>query len=231
MKSLSIALLGAPRIEVDGRALVVDTRKATAVLAFLAVTGHMHTRAVIADLLWPDADPERSRSALRRTLSTLRGALGEDRLISDRVNLALNLDGASFDLAEFRRVAVDPTVGIDALTRAVALHRDELLAGFALRDSADFDDWQREAQETVRRERASALDRLADLLALEGRFDEPFARRATRRRARPISRMRPRARSRARGGPAGRDNRPLQRNQRRRGPHRDAQRVGGRVRR
>jgi DNA-binding SARP family transcriptional activator/Flp pilus assembly protein TadD len=175
VRSLSIALLGAPRIEVDAQPLVVDTRKATAVLAFLAVTGHTHTRAVIANLLWPDADPERSRSALRRTLSTLRSALGDERLISDRLNVALNLDGAFFDLAEFRRVAADPAAGIDALAAAAALHRDELLAGFALRDSVDFDDWQRGAQETVRRERASALDRLADLLAREGRFDEAIA--------------------------------------------------------
>ncbi len=175
MRSLSIALLGAPRIEVDAQPLVVDTRKATAVLAFLAVTGHTHTRAVIANLLWPDADPERSRSALRRTLSTLRSALGDERLISDRLNVALNLDGASFDLAEFRRIAADPGAGIDALSAAAALHRDELLAGFALRDSVEFDDWQRGVQETVRRERAGALDRLADLLAGEGRFDEAIA--------------------------------------------------------
>jgi DNA-binding SARP family transcriptional activator len=175
VRSLSIALLGAPRIDVDGQPLVVDTRKATAVLAFLAVTGHTHTRAVIANLLWPNADPERSRSALRRTLSTLRSALGDERLISDRLTVALNLDGAFFDLAEFRRVAADPAAGIDALIGAAALHRDELLAGFALRDSVDFDDWQRGAQETVRRERANALDRLADLLAREGRFDEAIA--------------------------------------------------------
>src|SRR6202042_2537643 len=46
---LRISLLGAPRIEVDGRPLAVDTRKATAMLAYLAVTGHTHTRAVIAN--------------------------------------------------------------------------------------------------------------------------------------------------------------------------------------
>jgi DNA-binding SARP family transcriptional activator len=175
MRSLNISLLGAPRIEVDGQPLVVDTRKATAMLAFLAVSGHPHARAVIAGLLWPEADPERSRSALRRTLSTLRGALGDGRLISDRITVGLNLDGVRFDLVEFRRVAIDPTASIDALSVAAALHRDELLAGFALRDSVEFDDWQRGVQETVRRERAAALDRLVELLAHEGRFDEAIA--------------------------------------------------------
>ena len=175
MRSLSIALLGAPRISVDGQPLAVDTRKATAALAYIALSGHAQARAVLADLLWPDSDPERSRSALRRTLSTLRGALGEERLVSDRLTVSVDLEGAYFDVAEFRRVASDPRAGIDALAAAVALHRGELLAGFSLRDSVEFDDWQRGVQETMRRERAGALDRLADALAHEGRFDEAIA--------------------------------------------------------
>src|SRR5580692_6374900 len=104
---LRMSLLGAPRIIVDGQPLSVDTRKATAMLAYLAVTGHTHTRAVIANLLWPDADPERSRAALRRTLSTLRTALGEGRLQSDRDSIGLHFTDAWFDLAEFRRLASD----------------------------------------------------------------------------------------------------------------------------
>jgi DNA-binding SARP family transcriptional activator len=175
VKSLSIALLGAPRIEVDGRPIDVDTRKATALLAFLALTGHAHSRAVLANLLWPEADPDRSRSALRRTLSTLRGALGEERVVADRMTVSLDLDGARFDLVEFRRAAGDPAAGIEDLAAAVALHRDELMAGFSLRDSVEFDDWQRAEQESVRRERAGALDRFADALAGHGRFDEAIA--------------------------------------------------------
>ena len=132
----------------------------------------------IAELLWPDADAERSRSALRRTLSTLRTALGDGRLRTDRLNVGLDLDDAFFDLAEFRRLAADPDAGVEELAAAAALHRGDLLAGFALRDSVDFDDWQREAQEVVRRERAALLDRLADALADAGPLDEAIAARA-----------------------------------------------------
>src|SRR5258708_5474394 len=96
---LRIALLGTPRIDVDGRPLAVDTRKATAMLAYLAVTGHAHSRAVIANLLWPEASPDRSRAALRRTLSTLRTALGEGRLAGDRDSISIDLSDAWFDLA------------------------------------------------------------------------------------------------------------------------------------
>ncbi|HEY1775955.1 MAG TPA: AAA family ATPase [Solirubrobacteraceae bacterium] len=175
MRSLSMALLGAPRVEVDGQPLAVDTRKATALLAFLALTGHAHARALLAELLWPDSDPDRSRSALRRTLSTLRGALGEERLRSDRLTVSLDLEGAYFDVTEFRRVAADGHAGVEALAGALALHRGALLEGFSLRDSVEFEDWQRDTAEALSRERASALDRLADALAELGRFDEAIA--------------------------------------------------------
>ncbi len=173
---LRISLLGAPRIEVDGRPLSVDTRKATAMLAYLAVTGHTHTRAVIANLLWPDADPERSRAALRRTLSTLRSALGDGRLQSDRDSIGLDLSAAWFDVREFRRLVSDPDADTATLIAACDLHRDDLLAGFGLRDSVEFDDWQRLTQDSLRRERATTLDRLIERLELEGRLDDAVAR-------------------------------------------------------
>jgi DNA-binding SARP family transcriptional activator len=176
MKSLSISLLGAPRVEVEGAPLSVDTRKATAMLAFLAVTGHSQARAVVADLLWPEADAGRSRSALRRTLSTLRTALGAERIVSDRDSIALDLDHAWFDLAEFRRVAAEQSPETSALIDACDLHRGDLMAGFGLRDGVAFDDWQRDTQEVVRRERAALLDRLVDRLEREGRFDDAVAR-------------------------------------------------------
>ena len=40
----TITLLGAPRVEHDGGPVEVDTRKAIALVAYLAVTGRRHTR-------------------------------------------------------------------------------------------------------------------------------------------------------------------------------------------
>ena len=176
MRTLRVALLGAPSIEVDGLPLAVDTRKATAVFALLALSGHGLTRAAIAEMLWPELDGERSRSALRRTLSTLRSGLGDGRLISDRASVSLNLDGAWFDLGEFRAVAGE--VGADAATLAAAadLHRGDLLEGFGLRDAVQFDDWQRDAQDAVRRERAALLDRLIERLDTELRPEDAIVR-------------------------------------------------------
>ena len=163
-------------MEFDGQPLAVDTRKATAILAYLAVSGNVQSRDIIATLLWPEYDGERARAALRRTLSTLRTSLGGERLVTDRGAVSLDLSDAWFDLAEFRRVTADPTATPAALADAVDLHRGDLLAGFAVRDSAAFDDWQRAAADTARRELATALDRLIGELAASGRLDEAVAR-------------------------------------------------------
>ena len=47
------------------------------------------------------------------------------------------------------------------LSEAVALYRDDFMAGFALRDSAAFDDWQFFEGEELRRELAGALEKLS----------------------------------------------------------------------
>ena len=68
---LNVFLLGPPRVELDGSPIEVDTRKATALLAYLAVTGERKSRDTLATLLWPEYDGEHARAALRRTLSVL----------------------------------------------------------------------------------------------------------------------------------------------------------------
>ena len=186
MHPLRISLLGTPLIEVEGRPLRVDTRKATAMLAHLVVSGHPESREVVAALLWPEFDIDRSRSALRRTLSTLRTALDGRFIAADRNSISIDLGDAWFDLAEFRRTAADPAATAEELATAVDLHRGDLLAGFSVRDSATFDDWQQLAAEGIRRERAAALDRLVGALAAAGRRDEAVGRAEERLALDPV---------------------------------------------
>lgn len=171
-------MLGTPRIEVDGAPLRVDTRKATALLAYLAVSGGGHSRDLLVDLLWPDTDPDRGRAALRRTLSVLRTALDGRWLVTDRAAVRLELEPDAVDAWRFRRLvaaAGDGPRSIPDLAEAAALHRGDLLAGFGLRDSAAFDDWQRAAGAELRRELELALERLVAELAGGGRADQALA--------------------------------------------------------
>jgi DNA-binding SARP family transcriptional activator len=177
--TLRIALLGTPRVEVAGSPLVVDTRKAIALLAYLAVASRPIARDLLADLLWPEADPVGGRGALRRTLSVLRSGLGGRWLQADRRQVALAADDVSIDVADFRVGVMDaphahaggaacPSCRV-RLSSAVELYRGDFLEGFALRDSPAFDAWQLLESEALRGELAAALRRLAPFEAAEGR--------------------------------------------------------------
>jgi len=182
MPQLNIRLLGAPAIARDDAPVAVDTRKATALLAYLAVSGRRHAREALAGLLWPEYDDDHARAALRRTLSTLRAAVGEEHLAIDRETVALAVSANLWvDVTEFRaRLAACAQHGHPAadacaaclapLTEAAALYRDDFLAGFSLRDSAEFDDWQFMQVETLRTELAEALEKLARIHSAAGDF-------------------------------------------------------------
>ena len=172
MPRTTVLLLGAPRIEHDGEPIEVDTRKAIALVAYLAVTRQRHARDALAGLLWPEYNQTRARAALRRTLSSLGKARAEGWLEVDRESVELNRDGVWVDVDRFRDLLAEcRTHGhsetevcpdcLPPLSEAVELYRDDFLAGFALRDSAAFDDWQFFQAEELRRELASALERLS----------------------------------------------------------------------
>ncbi|HZF58504.1 MAG TPA: hypothetical protein VEZ19_08520, partial [Rubrobacter sp.] len=153
MSRTEILLLGAPRIEHDGATVEVDTRKATALVAYLAVTRRRHTRDAIAGLLWPEYNQTKARAALRRTLSSLSEARAQGWLEADRETVGLNREGIRVDVDRFEELLaecrthghVETEVCLDCLpplSEAVDVYRDDFMAGFGLRDSAAFDDWQ-----------------------------------------------------------------------------------------
>jgi DNA-binding SARP family transcriptional activator len=170
--ALFIRLLGPVRVDVGGAPLSVDTRKAVALLAYLAVTDRPTSRETLAALLWPDSGEQEARGALRRTLSVLNAALGGVGLAIDRTTVALAGDGIDIDVQAFRRALARArghghppdeacAACLAALDDAASLDRGDFMAGFALRDSEAFDEWQLVEAEAHRRDLAGALERLA----------------------------------------------------------------------
>jgi len=151
-----VTLLGAPRAEVNGTPVRTDTRKGLALLAYLAVADRPLRRATLAGLFWPEADSDKARGALRRTLSVLRTALGDRWLDVDGETVSLDAHGITVDAREMRRAIAE-----GRFDDAVAQYRGDFLAGFSLRDSAEFDEWQAAQAEALRAEAGDALDRLA----------------------------------------------------------------------
>jgi DNA-binding SARP family transcriptional activator/tetratricopeptide (TPR) repeat protein len=180
---LDIRVLGPLEVDVDGTPLVVDTRKAIAILAILAVEGRPFAREELAALLWPDSDDEAARGALRRTLSVLRSALGDRWLVVDRTRVALDHDSVRLDVRALQALVAEtgprparsgvhggasaPPASSTAISQAAAVSaataivRGPFLAGFSLRDSPEFDDWRATRATFVEREVLGVFDRLA----------------------------------------------------------------------
>ncbi|MBW3662094.1 MAG: AAA family ATPase [Actinobacteria bacterium] len=165
----------------DGVAFRVDTRKAVAALAYLALEG-AQTREHVAALLWPESDESRARGALRRTLSVMGKALGGAALEVTPARIELRREVADCDAWRLRGTLDGvATHGHDdpwtcagclaALEDARRLHRGPFLAGFSLRDSAPFETWQQLQDQHLLRDHVGVLDLLVDHLAARGEFD------------------------------------------------------------
>lgn len=171
LDALTLDLLGSPEVTVGGAPLAVDTRKAIALLALVAVDGPQ-SRDLLVAMLWPDSDPARGRGALRRTLSVLNTGLGAGHpLRTDRMRVAIPSAGTCVDVTRFEelvrstgehghREGATCAACIRPLSEAVALHRGEFLEGFTLRGTPDFEEWQGHQAERLRRRLTRTLDLL-----------------------------------------------------------------------
>ncbi len=154
MADLQLFLLGAPRIELDGRAVVIGRKKAVALLAYLALTGRQHYRDWLVGLLWPEIAA--GRTQLRIALSSLRKALGTEWLVTAGGKIGLSED-VWVDVNHFRtltdqisKLPDNSSQRDQHLDEALDLYEYDLLAGFALRDAPEFDQWQRIEEEHLR---------------------------------------------------------------------------------
>jgi DNA-binding SARP family transcriptional activator/predicted negative regulator of RcsB-dependent stress response len=183
MSEVRLYLLGPPRLEQNNEVQTVDTRKAIALLAYVAITGSNHTRETLAALLWPEYEPANARAALRRTLSALRRADAESVLEISR-ELVGPLPGSPLwvDVEAFGQLLDNceqhghaPSQVCDLcqapLQGAIDLYQDEFMAGFTLRDSPAFDEWQYFQRESLRARLAGALERLAQLYGRRGEYE------------------------------------------------------------
>ena len=189
MPPFQLALLGPPLLRIAGQPVTVRSRKPLALLAYLAVSGQSVGRDSLAALLWPDHDQTSSRAYLRNALWVLSKAGLEEWLALDGDAISLR-PGFELDVAELRRLADEtrqhthPAEAAcpDCLARlraAADLYRDSFLAGFTLRDSPEFDDWQSFQAELLRQEFARVLERLVALVerAADGEAGIGYARR------------------------------------------------------
>ncbi len=170
---LSIFTLGAARIDRGEKAVVgLVSRKAVALLVYLACEGGEHGREALASLLWDELSLERALANLSVALSSLRKRLGPI-LDTTRWSVALKpelqywVDALEFQAALDRRRGYTPQgealSGDQALPliEALALYRGDFLHGFFLRGARGFEEWALLKREYLRQLATEGMDRAA----------------------------------------------------------------------
>ena len=191
MSVLKLSLLGPPQVCINDTPVELETRKAIALLTYLAVTAESNRRDSLVLLLWPDHGQSEGRTVLRQTLYSLNKALPGDWFSSSRDSIGLRAEASIVvDVREFNdlisrcedhghpKEIICPDCR-DPLAEAIDLYRDDFLAGFTLNDSVNFDDWQFTETEDLRASLISALERLVRCLSAEAEYTEAtkYARR------------------------------------------------------
>lgn len=150
---IQLRLFGSPSLRRnDGQEVlsIVAQPKRFAVLAWLVLAhgrGYCRRDALLA-AFWPELDTEHARAALRKTIYHLRQALGA-AVIVNRGDEEIGVgDGMLWcDVTAFQ-----DAVGARDFETALHLYRGDLLPGFFLSDTPEFERWLDEERERCRRQ-------------------------------------------------------------------------------
>ena len=164
-QTLSISLLGELRVELQGEPVALPaSRKARALLAFLAATGRPHRRERLCELFWdlPD-DP---KAALRWALTKLRRVVDT----CDRVRIVADRERVQFDaedvVIDFRDVQArlredDGHLPVEDLERMAQQLESVLLDGLDGAGHEAFEAWLTAEREDAQVARIAVLRQLA----------------------------------------------------------------------
>lgn len=181
MHQFNLQLFGPFHLLADGRPVEnFATDQARALLVYLILhQGQPLRRESLAALFWPDAPDKQARQNLRQTLSRMRRALTVNShkpafIATDYKTVALQNDAplqvdvhrfcALLDACDEHRPTHPPEGDCPAcqerMTAAIEFYQGELLEGFHLSASPDFDDWLTLQREQLHRRAIDTLEQL-----------------------------------------------------------------------
>jgi TolB-like protein/DNA-binding SARP family transcriptional activator len=180
---LEIRVLGTLEVIRDGTAAPLPpSRKARALLAYLALTRCAHRREQLCEMFWDV--PDDPRGALRWSLSKIRPVVNEpevSRLIADRNTVELRTETADIDFFATQSRVADKTVATSDLARAASSFRGPLLADLDLAEGeSGFRTWLLALREDARRLHTDILRLLIDRLAGAPEQALPYVRELVR---------------------------------------------------
>jgi DNA-binding SARP family transcriptional activator/tetratricopeptide (TPR) repeat protein len=180
MSQLRLLLLGPPQVWAGHLPLTFATRKALALLVYLATESDPQPRDKLLALLWPDSAARQGRGVLRTTLAYLRRAFDASAINSAAYVLvqadtvAFNFE-ADFDLDLNSVLTATRSSELALLEQAARSYRGDFLEGFSLPDAPAFDEWASLQREYWHRHMNGLLDRLSQLQAEARQFETGIA--------------------------------------------------------
>lgn len=134
----TLSLFGPVAIEQSGQPVKgLRSRKAIALLAYVATQNQPQPRSQLAELFWPGETEERSHANLRWVLNHLTSLLPE--VLTVHRHAVLLGKNISCDLHQFSQNLQRNTSA--SLTVAATLYRGEFMAGFVLDGAPEFELW------------------------------------------------------------------------------------------
>src|SRR4051812_13349287 len=151
LPGVMLSLLGPPTLLVPGGAPAVPQpgSKALALLAYLVLEPHPHSRETLATLLWGESPEHEARASLRQALKQLRTGVGE--LVRGDRRLIELAEPVACDAEEFRRRVAQEAI------LAATMEVPRFLEGFSVRHAPRFDEWAAETRSGLLLQYTTAL--------------------------------------------------------------------------
>lgn len=169
--AIQIKLLG--RVQIDRAQVPVhgfESRKALALICYLAVQGRAIPRSELATLFWGDKPEAQSRANLSRVLHNNAELLPECLQIEcDSVQLVRS-DLCQIDVADFLELTARDEVA--GLMSAARLYQGDLMQDCSLHNCPEFETWLLTQQEIWRQRVARVLKRLIDIHYDRGEYEQ-----------------------------------------------------------
>lgn len=179
--SLEVFTLGKLQIHRSGLPLEnFPARKVEALLVYLVCTGRSFPREHLAELLWDERTQSQSLTNLRATLSRLKEQVAPFLLINRKdisIQPLAKVWVDSIELSAVLQLTKRPLSMSDAkrLEQALTLYKGDFLAGFSLKESRGFEDWQLAERERLRIGVMEALSQLVSFYLEQSRFEAGLA--------------------------------------------------------
>ncbi len=167
---LEIFTLGGVRIQRLGEPMTgLTTKKAEAMLIYLAATRRAQPREVLAELLWDERSQSQAMANLRGVLTTLRQELGEFLIITrdtagilPKAEVWLDASALEDSLAKIQKQSPLHPDSAAQLAKSLEMYQGEFLEGFSVFDCRGFEEWSTRERERLHQLAIDGLSILAN---------------------------------------------------------------------